>query len=169
MAPPRKTLSEQFWPKVDKNGPMPDASDPLVSTLSRCWAWVGAKTTQGYGTIERDGKLILAHRASLQLHGLALGENTDHLCRNKLCVNPEHLESVTIRENSARGNAPSAIALRTGMCKNGHALTGWNVRENRKPGWRRCRTCSAKNTSIYRAKLRDSKLNTEELLTLGRL
>jgi len=85
----------------------------LVDITSGCWGWTGAKTKaeNGYGQFRggegqgRRRKRVVAHRFAYELavgpvpHGLVL----DHVCRNRLCVNPDHLEPVTMRENTARG------------------------------------------------------------------
>lgn len=96
----------------------------------------------GYGTFHMDGRNWAAHRASLALFG-KLGRtelHADHLCRNRACVNPEHLELVPQRINTLRGEAPSAVAWREGRCKNGHPRTPENtyIRNSRH---RQCRIC----------------------------
>lgn len=77
---------------------------------SGCWDWVGARMRAGYGVFSTDGTSILAHRWSYEFYvadipdGLVL----DHLCRNRRCVNPWHLEPVTDRVNVLRGESPPA-------------------------------------------------------------
>jgi hypothetical protein len=81
------------------------------------------------------------------------GLHLDHLCRTPLCVNPHHLEAVTPGENIRRGNSPSAIAARTGICPQGHPLTGDNVTIVRPAPRlkRRCKTCHRTRQARYDA------------------
>lgn len=95
---PRKTLWERFWEKVDASGD--------------CWVWVGARKDNGYGHIflekREDGssKTGLAHRVSWELlvGEIPEGLDLDHLCRNRACVKPDHLEPVTRSINLRRGH-----------------------------------------------------------------
>lgn len=110
-----------------------------------CWVWLGAKDPLGYGRIRVDGKTMLTHRVSYLFHK---GEvipplELDHLCRNPSCVNPDHLEPVTRKVNTGRGNcAKVQRELRCSQthCKNGHPLSGENLYLNPKRH-RECRTC----------------------------
>lgn len=93
---------------------------------SGCWIWT-ASTRNGYGQVRtpgRAGTVIGAHRAMyIEIRGaIADGLDLDHLCRNTLCVNPDHLEPVTRRENITRGTAPAALNARKSRCKAGHDL-----------------------------------------------
>jgi hypothetical protein len=122
------TAEERFWARVEEEA-------------SGCWRWTGAKTGRGYGVIAPSGKrLDMAHRFAYKLlvGPIAPGLTIDHLCRNQLCVNPAHLEPVTQAENTARGTSPTAIAARSGFCRNGHSKTV----ENWEPGHSRCRICN---------------------------
>jgi len=71
-----------------------------------CWEWQGALAPNGYGHIRRDGQLLTAHRVYwIEANGpVAEGLDIDHLCRNRRCVNPEHLEPVTRSENMLRAH-----------------------------------------------------------------
>lgn len=70
-----------------------------------CWIWLGSTTSLGYGLLHFAGRTELAHRYSFRrsLGPIALGLEIDHLCRNPSCINPEHLEAVSHRENIKRG------------------------------------------------------------------
>lgn len=114
-----------------------------------CWVWTGATNSQGYGSVANGEKnrSALAHRKAYEsTRGEIPGDLTvDHLCRNKLCQNVNHMELVTRSENSRRGNA-----ART-HCKSGHELAGENVymqaRGNRIH--RVCRTCQREFARQY--------------------
>ncbi len=143
---------QRFAPGHNGNRrPLRDRWEEKVERLpSGCWKWTGAIKKDGYGYISRGtrpNRMATAHHVSYELHvgPVDPGMDVDHLCRNRWCVNPAHLEAVTHRENCLRGVAPNMIAWRTGVCHRGHALTDDNVIINtRKSGTikRRCRTCA---------------------------
>ena len=81
---------DRFWSKVSKT--------------DGCWEWSAALDRNGYGAFRFEGRMRLAHRISWFLHHGSFPElQLDHLCRNRKCVNPAHLEPVTNRENTIRG------------------------------------------------------------------
>lgn len=97
-----------------------------------CWLWRGALHRKGYGVVVRRGGVgpdIFAHRAFYEAakgpvpQGLVL----DHLCRVITCVNPDHLEAVTQRENIMRGNGFAATFAKRTHCKCGHPFSGENL------------------------------------------
>jgi hypothetical protein len=114
-----------------------------------CWPWPGAVNNWGYGyTTVGDGtargRNVMVHReAYARLVGpIPEGMQIDHLCRNRLCMNPRHLEPVTIAENVLRGAGPGAINRRKTHCYRGHEFTPENTfyvgREKKE---RRCKVC----------------------------
>lgn len=110
-----------------------------------CWRWRGATYVNGYGYMRTGPKQRdYVHRISYRLHKGVIpdGYEIDHLCRNRLCVNPEHLEAVPTRINFRRGQHPNAVAFRSGYCRRGlHEMTGHNVMPSA-DGQRRCRACN---------------------------
>lgn len=108
---------------------------------SGCWEWDSTEKT-GYGRLYFNRQRQVAHRWSyLCFRGdIPDGMTIDHLCRNRRCINPDHLECVTPRENWIRGISPTAINAKKKHCKNGHRLAGKNIRIET-TGSRRCLKC----------------------------
>ena len=122
MARPRENETERFWRYAEKD------------SSSGCWLWKGSLTRDGYGIFhvrinENGRKYQRAHRwAYDNFVGLIPdGLTIDHLCRVRNCVNPDHLEVVTGKENTLRGEAVSSINSRKTHCINGHELIGENI------------------------------------------
>ena len=110
---------------------------------SGCWLWSGNCSPDGYGMFQIGSvNKQTAHKFSYQsfVGKIPDGLQLDHKCRVRCCVNPEHLEPVTMRENILRGMSLPAINARKSSCKHGHALTEENVRR-RKDGSRNCKAC----------------------------
>lgn len=129
----------RFWAKVVKDGPIPEHRPDL----GPCWQWTAYIDRDGYARFHYPGGLR-AHRFSLKLAGIDTPKqlHVDHLCRNRGCVNPAHLELVTCLVNVQRGEAPNTVLARLGVCKRGHPLVEGNVRFSRKDGTcRQCKTC----------------------------
>jgi hypothetical protein len=77
-------------------------------SVDECWEWQGRRNPSGYGEAGRYGKVWLAHRAVYEelVGPIPEGMTLDHLCANRGCVNPNHLEPVASYENTLRGGAP---------------------------------------------------------------
>lgn len=134
----KKKLLDRFNSRVYKNG------------LSGCWEWMGEIQRHGYGRLaitpssKLDGQRSqLAHRVSYEIFKgpIENGMEIDHLCRNRSCVNPDHLEIVSRKENNKR-----AV---TGYCKRGHELTEGNYRVG-STGSKNCIKCIKIRNSQYR-------------------
>lgn len=115
---------------------------PIVDESTGCHFWPGATDMRGYGKMSRNGRTVSAHRWYwIQAKGpIPEGLQLDHLCRNRRCCNPEHLELVTNRENQLRGNHPNMVAHRENRCRRGHEMTPENTYRSRRG--RQCRTCA---------------------------
>lgn len=125
-----------------------------VTTESGCLEWTGCLNSRGYGVIGADGTRQLAHRVSyeLQVGPIPDGLQIDHVCRNKRCVNPEHLEPVTAQENTRR--RPDVNKTH---CVHGHEMTDANTIVKQRANGRverNCRKCF--NTQRRLAALRRS-------------
>ena len=92
----------RFWSKVDKNGPLPDQSNPHYAGLDRCWVWTGAKNPYGYGVFHSDIER-LAHRMSWVIRNKSLLGciHVLHRCDNTSCVHPNHFLTGTQALNMA--------------------------------------------------------------------
>jgi hypothetical protein len=114
---------------------------------SGCWLWLGDVDRKGYGEINLGTgvsgkrKRRAAHIVGYNLYRgpVLTGFELDHLCRNLLCVNPDHLEAVTHEENVRRGMSPGAIVARTNICMAGHEMTEANTYWSRGQRW--CKEC----------------------------
>lgn len=135
----QSTEDDLFWSKVSVTG--------------FCWDWTGYHDRAGYGQLKRDGIGYRAHRYAYELligiiePGLVL----DHLCRNHRCVNPDHLEPVTDRENVLRGYGITANRSRSDQCMRGHEFTAENTLWTAE-GWRECRLCKRARNRASKAK-----------------
>lgn len=132
-----------FWIKVKKT--------------QTCWNWIGYIGKTGYGQFKKNNKMQKAHRVSYELYKGKIRRELeiDHLCRNKKCVNPKHLEAVTHRENMLRGNSFVAINAKKIRCKYGHKFdkknTGFFIDKNKCQG-RYCKKCRNLYQKYYRIK-----------------
>ena len=151
------TPEERFWGKVDRSGPV----HPVLGTP--CWLWLGRPNADGYGTFKIGGRTRRYHRVSLEwaIGVIPDGLEPDHLCHtyhpdcpggpchHRLCVNPEHMELVSPRENYRRGrNGRRGInhSAKT-QCPMGHEY------DTREGGRRRCSICRNEAARLrYRSK-----------------
>lgn len=114
-----------------------------------CWMWQRATDSQGYGLTRKfrnpTNRISLAHRVSYEAFKAPIptGLVIDHLCRTKACVNPEHMEPVTIGENVLRGIGLAATNARASHCGHGHEYSAENTRIAVERGRHRrvCLTC----------------------------
>lgn len=128
---PSLTVEQRFWQGVRKS--------------DYCWEWSGARSSGGYGRVPSGGRdALYAHRFAYELlvGPIPEGLQIDHLCRNRACCNPIHLEPVTPAENVRRG-AAGRLRVPTTHCPHGHPMTESNVYLSKHGGYtsRICRVC----------------------------
>lgn len=112
----RPGLPQRFWSKVD------------VRSEAECWPWLGAVTSAGYGSFRGLGRTISAHQQAWELyHGTPPARmDLDHRCRNRLCVNPSHLQAVTRKQNGE--NRVARKGSRSGVRGVSWNRGAWQVR-----------------------------------------
>ena len=134
-------LPARFWAKAYEDA-------------SGCWLWTAGKLRGGYGAFGAPGGgMRQAHRYSYeQLVGpIPAGLTIDHLCRVRACVNPAHMEPVTRRDNTMRGESAPAANARKTHCPRGHSYSGENLYVSPR-GERFCRTCVRMHAANHRAR-----------------
>lgn len=143
-----KKREQAFWNRVAKS--------------DGCWLWIGAMRKDGYGSFSFDGRKRLAHH--FLIGNAPEGLEWDHVCRNRGCIRPEHLEAVTHGENARRGEAGSKIAAinrdKT-HCPQGHPYDEENTRY-RPNGARRCAECNRIQSREGQRKIRLHAFNASQ-------
>jgi hypothetical protein len=126
-----------------------------------CWDWTGPGNGSGYGRVHVPGLgLRYPHRVTYtQLVGpIPAGLHIDHLCRNRRCANPAHLEPVTNRTNGLRGATISADQAARTHCPSGHPLSGDNLAPAAtRHGFRTCRKCLRGHADAQRAAINEAR------------
>ncbi|MBP1241736.1 hypothetical protein ABID92_000436 [Frigoribacterium sp. PvP120] len=136
-----KDAERRFWPKVDMG--------------EGCWNWQASLLRNGYGQFHAPGT-TLAHRYSYELHHGAIPEGLviDHLCRNRRCVRPSHLEAVPQAVNLQRGETLNAAESALTHCLRGHQFNESTTYLYR--GRRTCRPCRRDAARLRRVQLKES-------------
>lgn len=134
-----------------------------------CWQWTGYLMPNGYARFSLRGKQHYAHRVAYEcVNGpIPDGLVIDHLCRNRGCANPAHLEAVTQRTNILRGTGFCAVRARQTRCVHGHLFDTANT--YRAPnGTRKCRTCKTASTARSRRRHRQGARESAACTGRGR-
>lgn len=128
----------------------------MVNENGGCWLWQGPLSDGGYGRLYVEkGVEVPAHRWSYEhsVGPIPDGLTIDHLCRVRACVNPDHLEPVTMRVNILRGTSPASHNATKTACKHGHPFDEENT-YHMPAGGRSCRACQRNAAAAYRARRR---------------
>ncbi|MFF3353360.1 HNH endonuclease signature motif containing protein [Streptomyces sp. NPDC002917] len=135
---PTATAAERFAEKVNTAGPL----SLRHGAPGPCHLWTGRPNPKGYGRFWTDRRYVKAHRYAYELHTgpIPAGLEVDHRCRRRACVNPDHLEAVTHRENVLRSSNIAAVRAARTQCIAGHPFDQANTRV-RANGTRQCRAC----------------------------
>ena len=132
----------------------------LGPEIDSCWNWTAHKDKGGYGKFKLNGKTVSSHRLSYELYkgSIPKGLQIDHLCRNRGCCNPDHLEAVTGKENVRRGDVgKNNQHINKTHCIYGHEFNEENTYLT-KLGSRDCRKCHSRRECL-RYKLQTAKDN----------
>jgi hypothetical protein len=152
-------LSEPSKLKRKMRDPVDRFLEKVAPSASGCFEWQGSKTPDGYGWFSWNHRATLAHRWSYEAVRARIPEGMviDHLCRNTCCVNPLHLECVSMGENTRRGilhDVQRAAAKQRTHCQRGHPFFGPNLGVS-STGTRMCRECRAIAGREWKANNRD--------------
>jgi hypothetical protein len=146
MGARRGTVEERFWRYVDRRN------------SEECWPWTGATTLAGYGCLKVEGQSVYAHRIAYGLligplgaglvpghscHDIDLSCGGGNSCLHRRCVNPDHLEAMSLAENTRRGRGGAFWATKT-HCPWDHPYDDENTRIYE--GRRFCKACARSRT-----------------------
>lgn len=139
--------------KLRKNTPL---EQRYSVSEAGCWEWLGCLNGCGYGVFRLNGKLVRAHRYFYEKkHGaIGSGLDLDHLCRNRKCCNPDHLEAVSRKVNLLRGETVTAANAAKESCPRGHLYDADNTahyKTKRGGIGRWCRTCARERVAARHA------------------
>jgi len=139
--------------------------EKFIVRTPTCWFLKTKPNKRGYSRMSICNRRYYAHRVYYELikGKIPIGLMLDHLCRNRRCVNPDHLEPVTIKENVMRGESPPATNDRKTQCSKGHPFDSVNTyyRPNF-PNQRFCKRCTYEKNKIYRRRrIERRKENTQ--------
>ena len=145
MGRPFKTLSDRIFPRIRL-------------TSHGCWEWTGNKNVKGYGRFWMRGKDYMSHRVIYEHFKGRVSSNLclDHLCRNRACQNPDHLEPVTNAINLKRGESFSTLNGNKTHCHRGHEFSKTNTYLTPQ-GRRKCRACARLQKQLSRARQASKK------------
>ena len=135
----RPPAGERFWAKVEKT--------------ETCWLWTGAVSPNGYGKFGvtwTPRRQTSPHRFvwESEVGSIPAGMTIDHLCRNKICVNPSHLRVASPRDNALAGTSPFALNSQKRQCLRGHPFDLLNTYYQ--SGTRQCRQCKRLRGRLHR-------------------
>jgi hypothetical protein len=137
---------------------LPERLSKRIVSVDDCWQWDNPDS-EGYGRVTFSGTQYLAHRVVYEnlVGPIPAGLHIDHLCRNRGCVNPDHLDPVTCRVNVMRSPiAIGAVNARKTHCKRGHEFTAENTYVLPEGG-RHCRECWKINNREFKRRSRKSQ------------
>jgi hypothetical protein len=142
-------LPERFWQKVKQL--------PATSLPEGCWEWTAATNSDGYSSYWHEGTMRSGYKVCFEslVGSVPKGLTLDHLCRNRRCVHPAHLEPVT---NVKRGDLPALVGLRQRSkttCPHGHPYSGANLYVEI-DGSRGCKACRSAQYQAFIARRRAS-------------
>lgn len=123
-----------------------------VDKTESCWLWTAFCDKHGYAKFSVGGRTRRAHRFAFErfVGPIPEGYEIDHLCRNRSCVNPAHMEAVTPRVNGYRSFSPMGVNHRKTHCPYGHPYDAANTYLTPREGSRQCRECkNARNAARY--------------------